>query len=141
MKLIFHVDSTDMDEFALVRQAVMLAMLLLNACAALPEHFRAPFLLWAQEGLSFAEVAEALGLAEPTARWQTSKRWARCWRWSAAPNGVVPYRHGRSPHMSRRVVWRCAGSTTVRLQSRCVGRSRGYSLAIRGCVSKRTLPR
>jgi RNA polymerase sigma-70 factor (ECF subfamily) len=47
--------------------------LLLDACAALPEHFRAPFLLWAQEELSFAEVAEALGLAEPTARWRVFK--------------------------------------------------------------------
>jgi RNA polymerase sigma-70 factor (ECF subfamily) len=47
--------------------------LLHDACGRLPEHFRSAFLLWAQEELSFAEVAAALGITEATARWRVFK--------------------------------------------------------------------
>jgi RNA polymerase sigma-70 factor (ECF subfamily) len=47
--------------------------LLAKACTRLPEHFRSAFLLWSQEGLSFAEVGQALGINEETARWRVFK--------------------------------------------------------------------
>jgi RNA polymerase sigma-70 factor (ECF subfamily) len=47
--------------------------LLQEACARLPEHFRAAFFLWAHEDLGFAEIAQALGTTEATARWRVFK--------------------------------------------------------------------
>jgi RNA polymerase sigma-70 factor (ECF subfamily) len=44
-----------------------------QACDRLPEAFRAAFLLWSQEGLSFAQIAGILGIAEATARWRIFK--------------------------------------------------------------------
>ena len=44
-----------------------------EACARLPEHFRAAFFLWAHEDLSFAEIAQVLGTTEATARWRVFK--------------------------------------------------------------------
>jgi RNA polymerase sigma-70 factor, ECF subfamily len=41
-----------------------------SAVAQLPAAFRAPFLLRVHEGLSFQEIAAALGLTEETARWR-----------------------------------------------------------------------
>jgi RNA polymerase sigma-70 factor (ECF subfamily) len=49
------------------------ASLLRQACVRLPAHFRSAFLLWSQEGLSFAGVAQVLGLTEETARWRVFK--------------------------------------------------------------------
>jgi RNA polymerase sigma-70 factor (ECF subfamily) len=43
------------------------------ACANLPAPLRAVFLLRTQEGMSFAEVAQVLGLTEETARWRLYK--------------------------------------------------------------------
>jgi RNA polymerase sigma-70 factor (ECF subfamily) len=48
-------------------------ILLQEACARLPEHFRAAFFLWAHEDLSFAEIAQAVGTTEATARWRVFK--------------------------------------------------------------------
>src|SRR5262249_54172389 len=47
--------------------------LVADACARLPDHFRAPFLLRTQEDLSFTEIAHALGLTEETVRWRVFK--------------------------------------------------------------------
>jgi RNA polymerase sigma-70 factor (ECF subfamily) len=47
--------------------------LLQQACTRLPEHFREAFLLWAQDDLPFAEVAQVLGITEETARWRVFK--------------------------------------------------------------------
>jgi len=44
-----------------------------EACVRLPEHFRAAFFLWAQEDLTFVEIAQALGVTESTARWRVFK--------------------------------------------------------------------
>jgi RNA polymerase sigma-70 factor (ECF subfamily) len=44
-----------------------------RACARLPPLFRAAFLLWAQEGFSQAQLAEALETTEETARWRVYK--------------------------------------------------------------------
>jgi RNA polymerase sigma-70 factor (ECF subfamily) len=44
--------------------------LLARACARLPLPFRSAFLLWSQERLSFAEIAQVLQIAEATARWR-----------------------------------------------------------------------
>lgn len=44
-----------------------------DACARLPPHFRAPFLLRTFEDLSFAEIADALGVTEETVRWRVFK--------------------------------------------------------------------
>lgn len=44
--------------------------LVLESCARLPEHFRAPLLLRTQEDLSFAEIAKVLGIREVTVRWR-----------------------------------------------------------------------
>jgi RNA polymerase sigma-70 factor (ECF subfamily) len=47
--------------------------LLQEACDRLPFNFRAAFLLWTGEGLSYAEIAQALGGTEETARWRVFK--------------------------------------------------------------------
>ena len=47
--------------------------LLAEAVAQLPADFRAAFLLRAEEGLSFREIASVLGLTEETARWRVFK--------------------------------------------------------------------
>jgi RNA polymerase sigma-70 factor (ECF subfamily) len=44
-----------------------------QACDRLPEHFRAPFLLWTQEGMGYSDIAEILDLTEETARWRVCK--------------------------------------------------------------------
>jgi RNA polymerase sigma-70 factor (ECF subfamily) len=49
------------------------ATLLELACRRLPATFRAAFVLWSQEQLSFAEIAEVLDLTEATARWRVFK--------------------------------------------------------------------
>jgi RNA polymerase sigma-70 factor (ECF subfamily) len=41
-----------------------------QACARLPEHFRAVLLLRTQEDLSFAEIAAIVGATEETVRWR-----------------------------------------------------------------------
>jgi RNA polymerase sigma-70 factor (ECF subfamily) len=46
---------------------------LARAVGRLPSEFRAAFLLRAEEGLSFREIADALGLTEETARWRVFK--------------------------------------------------------------------
>jgi RNA polymerase sigma-70 factor (ECF subfamily) len=47
--------------------------LLARAVGRLPAEFRAAFLLRAEEGLSFRQIAEVLGLTEETARWRVFK--------------------------------------------------------------------
>jgi RNA polymerase sigma-70 factor (ECF subfamily) len=47
--------------------------LLRGACTRLPEHFRAPFLLWTYEGLPYDELAQVLDITEETARWRVCK--------------------------------------------------------------------
>jgi RNA polymerase sigma-70 factor (ECF subfamily) len=47
--------------------------LLARAVARLPAEFRAAFLLRAEEGLSFRDIGEALGVTEETARWRVFK--------------------------------------------------------------------
>jgi RNA polymerase sigma-70 factor (ECF subfamily) len=44
-----------------------------EACARLPLGVRSAFLLWSQEDLSHAQIAEALGITEETARWRVCK--------------------------------------------------------------------
>jgi RNA polymerase sigma-70 factor (ECF subfamily) len=44
-----------------------------QACGRLPIGLRSAFLLWSQEGLSHAQIAEALGITEETARWRVCK--------------------------------------------------------------------
>jgi len=46
---------------------------LAQAVSCLPEDFRAAFLLRAEEGLSFRQIAEVLDLTEETARWRVFK--------------------------------------------------------------------
>jgi RNA polymerase sigma-70 factor (ECF subfamily) len=55
---------------ALNREALQL---LARAVGRLPTEFRAAFLLRAEEGLSFRDIAAALGLTEQTARWRVFK--------------------------------------------------------------------
>jgi len=40
------------------------------ACNKLPDKYRIAYLLWAQERLPFAELAEILGISEVNARWR-----------------------------------------------------------------------
>jgi len=47
--------------------------LLEAACAKLDTIFRAPFLLWTHEDVSFAEIGRILGITEETARWRVCK--------------------------------------------------------------------
>ena len=47
--------------------------LLARAVGRLPAEFRAAFLLRAEEGLSFRQIGEVLGLTEETARWRVFK--------------------------------------------------------------------
>lgn len=49
------------------------AALFQQACGRLPDHLQAAFLLWAQNDVSFAEVAGVLGITEATARWRVFK--------------------------------------------------------------------
>ncbi len=46
---------------------------LARAVGKVPPEFRAAFLLRAEEGLSFREIADVLGLTEETARWRVYK--------------------------------------------------------------------
>ena len=46
---------------------------LARALGRLPEEYRAAMLLRAEQGLSFREIAEVLGLTEETARWRVFK--------------------------------------------------------------------
>ncbi|GIW80679.1 MAG: RNA polymerase sigma factor [Gemmatales bacterium] len=48
-------------------------LLLESACRRLPEHYRAAFLLWTYEDMSYHEIAEVLGTTEVTARWRVCK--------------------------------------------------------------------
>jgi RNA polymerase sigma-70 factor (ECF subfamily) len=57
-------------EQAISREALQL---LARAVARLPAEFRSAFLLRAEEGLSFREIADVLGLTEETARWRVFK--------------------------------------------------------------------
>jgi RNA polymerase sigma-70 factor (ECF subfamily) len=50
-----------------------LAVRFADAVLLLPEPYRAAFLLWHREALSFAEIAEVCGVTEPTARWRVFK--------------------------------------------------------------------
>lgn len=49
------------------------AALLDEALARLPDEYRAAFLLWTQEGLPYATIAEVLATTEETARWRVCK--------------------------------------------------------------------
>jgi RNA polymerase sigma-70 factor, ECF subfamily len=70
--------SLPLPEMAIARDPGPLAPLLVQenqrlldeACALLPPLFRGPFLLWAQEEFSYAQIAEALEITEETARWR-----------------------------------------------------------------------
>lgn len=55
---------------ALSREALQL---LSRAVSRLPSEFRAAFLLRAEEGLSFRDIGQALGITEETARWRVFK--------------------------------------------------------------------
>jgi RNA polymerase sigma-70 factor (ECF subfamily) len=57
-------------EQVLNREALQL---LARAVSRLPAEFRAAFLLRAEEGLSFRQIADVLGLTEETARWRVFK--------------------------------------------------------------------
>ncbi len=57
-------------EQALSREALRL---LAQAVSRLPADFRAAFLLRAEEGLSFRQVGDVLGITEETARWRVFK--------------------------------------------------------------------
>jgi RNA polymerase sigma-70 factor (ECF subfamily) len=57
-------------ETAMIREG---RTLLQAACDRLPDGFRAPFLLWTQQDLTYAEIAQALSLTEETARWRVCK--------------------------------------------------------------------
>lgn len=47
--------------------------LLARAVGRLPNEFRAAFMLRAQEGMSFKEIADVLETTEQTARWRVFK--------------------------------------------------------------------
>jgi RNA polymerase sigma-70 factor (ECF subfamily) len=47
--------------------------LLARAVGRLPEDYRAAFLLRAEEGLPFRQIAQVLGIKEETARWRVFK--------------------------------------------------------------------
>jgi RNA polymerase sigma-70 factor (ECF subfamily) len=49
------------------------AALLRQACARLPDLYRAAFLLWTVEDFSYGQIAEALEITEQTARWRVYK--------------------------------------------------------------------
>lgn len=61
---------SDPAELAMSREALQL---LARAVGRLPSEFRAAFLLRADEGLSFREIADVLGTTEETARWRVFK--------------------------------------------------------------------
>jgi RNA polymerase sigma-70 factor (ECF subfamily) len=58
------------EEEAMSREALRM---LARAVGRLPPEFRAAFVLRAEEGLSFREMAEVLGTTEETARWRVFK--------------------------------------------------------------------
>ncbi len=58
------------DEVAMSRESLQL---LARAVGRLPSEFRAAFMLRAQEGLSFREIADVLETTEQTARWRVFK--------------------------------------------------------------------
>lgn len=47
--------------------------LLRNECERLPEAYRAAYLLWTQEKMPYAEIAQVLAISEVTARWRVCK--------------------------------------------------------------------
>jgi RNA polymerase sigma-70 factor (ECF subfamily) len=47
--------------------------MLRQACARLPDLYRAAFLLWTVEDFSYAQIAEVLEITEETARWRVYK--------------------------------------------------------------------
>jgi RNA polymerase sigma-70 factor (ECF subfamily) len=47
--------------------------LLWEACARLPVAYRAALLLWTQEELAYADIAQVLGITEATARWRVCR--------------------------------------------------------------------
>ena len=57
-------------EQVLTREALQL---LARAVGRLPNEFRAAFLLRAEEGMSFRQIAQVLGVTEETARWRVFK--------------------------------------------------------------------
>jgi RNA polymerase sigma-70 factor (ECF subfamily) len=57
-------------EQALTREALQL---LARAVGRLPNEFRSAFLLRAEEGMSFRQIANVLGITEETARWRVFK--------------------------------------------------------------------
>jgi RNA polymerase sigma-70 factor (ECF subfamily) len=57
-------------EQVLTRESLQM---LARAVGRLPDEFRAAFLLRAEEGLSFRQIAEVLDLTEETARWRVFK--------------------------------------------------------------------
>ena len=59
------------------------------AVATLPSQFRAAYLLWTQEELPYAEIAQILGVSEETARWRVCK--AR----QSLVQKMTPYLHSR----------------------------------------------
>jgi RNA polymerase sigma-70 factor, ECF subfamily len=58
-------------------EAIVLAResetLLRDACDQLPLPLRAALLLWTQEGLPYADIADVLGITEETARWRVCR--------------------------------------------------------------------
>lgn len=58
------------DEVAMSRESLQL---LARAVGRLPNEFRAAFMLRAQEGMSFKEIADVLETTEQTARWRVFK--------------------------------------------------------------------
>lgn len=63
-------ESPGPDEQAMSREALQM---LARAVGRLPGEFRAAFLLRAEQGLSFREIAEVLETTEETARWRVFK--------------------------------------------------------------------
>jgi RNA polymerase sigma-70 factor (ECF subfamily) len=75
-------------ESALSREALQE---LADAVAHLPTEFRAALLLRAEEGLSFRQIADVLGLTEETARWRVFKaRHKLLGQLAAQPNSEAP---------------------------------------------------
>jgi RNA polymerase sigma-70 factor (ECF subfamily) len=63
-------DEDGPDECALSREALQV---LARAVGRLPNEFRAAFLLRAEQGMSFRQIADILDLTEETARWRVFK--------------------------------------------------------------------
>ena len=63
-------DEDSPDECALSRESLQM---LARAVGRLPNEFRAAFLLRAEQGMSFRQIADVLDLTEETARWRVFK--------------------------------------------------------------------